>query len=116
MFGGNSRAAMFLPFLDMESRWIDLRDGLAEWMARWRGEGGREMANVRIVCDREKRGDGQFAFGEGAGFVEEDRRDRAGFLQGFAVADQDAAMGSGVRAGHNGNRRGEAHCTRARDD
>ena len=56
------------------------------------------------------------ALGDGAGLVEDHRRDRPRLLEHLGALDQDAELGAAPRADHERRRRGEAERARARDD
>ena len=56
------------------------------------------------------------AFGEGAGFVDDQRIDLGESLKGFRVANEDAGVGAAADRDHDGHGRGESQRTGARND
>src|SRR5688500_13377811 len=108
---------MFLPVLKSETGSGGFCNSLAERMTRGRGESGSDLTKVVTVRRNIlEGGNGQAAFGERAGFVEEYRGDGSTFFKGFAIPYENAAFGRGVGARHDGNWRSESHRARAGDD
>jgi hypothetical protein len=68
------------------------------------------------VVGEDKVGDGGFAFGDGACFVEDDGRDFLPFLEGGTVFEENAMLRPFAHADHNRGGGGQPHGAGAGDD
>ena len=77
----------------------------------------RRSASLSVKPSAGDHGDHlRFAFGQGAGLVDDERVDLFHPLQRFGVLDQDAGVGAAADADHDRHRRREAERARAGDD
>ena len=71
---------------------------------------------LRYACRREKIRDCRLAGGDGAGFVERNDLNSAGFLQAGCRLEENAVLRAETAADHDRNRRRQAQRARAADD
>ena len=75
-----------------------------------------EQFFIPHCLERRDASDSRLAFGERAGFVDDERVDFFHGLEGFGILDQDSGVGAAAGADHDGHGSGEAEGAGAGDD